>query len=254
MSTFLELCQDARRECRIPGTGPTAVTGQVGELARIVSWVKQSYVKIQNKHPNWGWLRSTWIHETSSGNPYIIIDNDNVYDTFAGVYGPISTAGRFGRWWLKQNGYPCTRIYLTSAGVGTETWLHALSWDDFVRTHVIGRNILTAAGMPSVIAIDPSMGGTATGVPRLVMAQTPNAAYTVRGDYQRSAQILAADDDVPEMPSQFHNLIVLETVKRYAVETGSPDLWAGMKDEANQMWGDLRANQLPQGCFAGPLA
>ncbi len=43
---FLSLCQRLRSEARIPGTGPSSVTGQTGELAKIVEWITTAYAVV----------------------------------------------------------------------------------------------------------------------------------------------------------------------------------------------------------------
>lgn len=231
MSTFLQLCVHARRECRIAGTGPAAVTSQVGELERLVNWVANAYTEIQNKHPNWRWLRSSFtVNTVASDDTYAYGD---LTDT--GTSSPITRLSSF-----LPNEF---KIYLTSAGVGTQHWLSYWQWDDFRRVYRIGTQ---NDGYPAVVTIDPAN--------QVVLGAKPDAIYTVTGDYQKSAQILAADGDTPEMPSQFHYLIVYEAVRKYAAEVGDPGLWAAMKDEAAQMWRDLRQNQLPPSNYGNPLA
>ena len=91
MSTYLELCVHARRECRMAGTGPTAVTGQVGELERLVNWVSQAYTEIQNREMNWRWMRAPWTYSATSGDPYFL--GTEVTDSYTS-----STVTRFSRW------------------------------------------------------------------------------------------------------------------------------------------------------------
>ena len=57
MSTYLQLCQKLRQECEVGGTGPSAVTGQTGELARLVTWIADAYTELQQEY-DWLWLRS----------------------------------------------------------------------------------------------------------------------------------------------------------------------------------------------------
>ena len=89
---------------------------------------------------------------------------------------------------------------------------------------------------------------------RINFGPSPDTNYIVRGFFQQSAQVLAANSDTPEMPTRFHQLIVYEAMRKYAAEAGAPDLWAHAKDEAARMWGALRADQLPQGRFGSPVA
>lgn len=57
--TFLELAQALRRECGESGSGPTTVSGQAGVYERLVNWIKQADMLIQNKWRNWNFLWNT---------------------------------------------------------------------------------------------------------------------------------------------------------------------------------------------------
>jgi hypothetical protein len=54
---FLQLAQKLRQEAGIAGTGPSTTAGQVGELGRVVDWINQAYIDIQEKHDDWNFLR-----------------------------------------------------------------------------------------------------------------------------------------------------------------------------------------------------
>jgi len=51
--TFLELCQRLRQEVGAAGTGPASVTGQNGEYARLIDWVRQAWREIQSERRGW---------------------------------------------------------------------------------------------------------------------------------------------------------------------------------------------------------
>jgi|2_EtaG_2_1085320.scaffolds.fasta_scaffold16713_3 hypothetical protein len=57
MSTFLQLVQELHREVGAAGTAPSAVTGQVGEAARMVNWVISADYYIQMLWHNWKFLK-----------------------------------------------------------------------------------------------------------------------------------------------------------------------------------------------------
>ena len=57
---FLALCQRAASECGVSGT-ITTTAGQVGSVARIVSWVGDSWNDIQCAHDDWIWMRASNI-------------------------------------------------------------------------------------------------------------------------------------------------------------------------------------------------
>jgi len=54
--TFLELCQALRREVGASGTGPANVEGQSGEYARLVEWIRNEWVRLQERHQRWRFL------------------------------------------------------------------------------------------------------------------------------------------------------------------------------------------------------
>ncbi|MEX0385871.1 phage adaptor protein [Spiribacter onubensis] len=54
--TFLELCQALRREVGAPGEGPSNVESQTGEYERLVNWIRNEWVRIQQRHLRWRFL------------------------------------------------------------------------------------------------------------------------------------------------------------------------------------------------------
>lgn len=51
--TFLELCQRLRQEVGAAGTGPATVTGQNGEMQRLVGWIQQAWRELQTERRGW---------------------------------------------------------------------------------------------------------------------------------------------------------------------------------------------------------
>jgi hypothetical protein len=135
------------------------------------------------------------------------------------------------------------KIYLTSSGVGTQGWLTYIVWDDFKQIFKIGTQ---NESYPSFVTFDPANN--------IVLGAKPDGIYTVTGDYQRSPQILSADSDVPEMPAQFHDLIWLGALRRYAAYESAPEVWGEAKAQYSELMRHLDANQLPEPRFAVPLA
>lgn len=84
--TFLELCQALRREVGASGTGPNAVDGQTGEYARLVEWVRNEWLRIQERHQRWNfaWAEGTLevepaFREYELPSDVATIDNDTLY-------------------------------------------------------------------------------------------------------------------------------------------------------------------------------
>ena len=60
---------------------------------------------------------------------------------------------------------------------------------------------------PSCYTVDP--------LNNFLLGPTPDTDYALRGPYWRSNQTLAADDDEPEMPADYHMLIVWNALINY---------------------------------------
>lgn len=67
--TFLNMCAEVRREAAVGSSGPTAVTSQTGMLERIVYWVRDAWLEIQNKYSDWNfrWVEFTDATEADTG-------------------------------------------------------------------------------------------------------------------------------------------------------------------------------------------
>lgn len=235
MSSFLQICVDTARECRI-ASAPGGVTGNTGVLDDVVNWVKNSWKEIQMRHSDWRWMRRRFTFNTVAGT-----------DSYAygSVTDAISSAAitRFGGWWLQKNGFSNCTIYLTSAGVGGEGYLIFLEWDDFRRIYRKGTQ---NNSQPFHISIDPQNN--------LVLGPKPDGIYTIQGEYQHSPQVLAADADIPEMPTQFHDLIMYRAMEKYGISNGATEVFNRGQLEGNRIMHALELNQLEPTGWGPPLA
>ncbi len=59
--TFLELCQQLRQETGAAGRGPAGVSGQSGEYARLIGWVRAAWREIQLERRRW---RFAWAEDS----------------------------------------------------------------------------------------------------------------------------------------------------------------------------------------------
>jgi len=230
---YLQLCQAARRECRITGTGPSAVAGQVGQLARIVAWVDDAWTSIQNDQ-DWRWMRSTFTVSTTED------DDDYAFGECTDV-AAAALISRFGRWRLNDLEDP-PKIYLSSTGVGGETFMSWIEWEHF---KAIYRRSTQTSGHPVHISVDPA--------DNIVIGPQPDGVYVVTGDYYKAAQTLSDDSDTPEMPARFHNLIVYEVMEDYGLSEPAPEVYARGRARGRRMRAALQADQLERLRLAGPL-
>ncbi len=237
MSTYLQLCQKTAQESgTVPNIGdPTSVSGQTDErLQRVISWVDRAWREIQMLRYNWGWLYSEF-----SGNT---VNNQQRY-TAANM--GIST--RFGRWHIpKRTGRDLYTVYKTSEGQSTEVFLNVMkSWDEFYRTYLVG-SAATETGKPQFMAIDPNR--------KLVFHPTPDGDYTIRGAYYKSAQTLSANTDTPEMPEEYHDMIMYKALLALTIFDEAPAQYPGWITEYDKFLNSLMDEQLPDWDKAEPMA
>lgn len=234
MSTYLELFQSAKRNCRLTGTAPTTVTGNLGVLDRLSHWVADAYTELQNRH-NWRWLR----HEFTL--PLVASTSQYEY-TDCTDSETAATIARFKRWWLNDTEDP-PKAYLTATGVSGEYWLSYTPWESFKSVYL--RNF-TSESNPAVCSVDH--------LNRINVGPTPDDAYTLTSDYQLSPQVLSLNADVPEMPSQYHMLIVYLAMQKYGLIEGAPEVLAMGQSEGNRMLRQLEIDQLQRMRLAVPMA
>lgn len=224
--TYLELCQRLRQEAGISGTGPSAVTSQVGEMARVVDWIDTAYETIQNLHPDWDFLRFDFSFST-------VASTQNYTPTAAG-YSEHQT-------WKRDS----LRCYLTATGATDETWLQYVPWEVFRDARVFGAN-RTVTGKPIEFSIKPDQS--------LAFFPIPDAIYTVVGEYWKRAQTMSNDSDEPLIPRQWQMIIVWEALKSYATHESAPEAMAKAERGYRKIITKMEAARRPGFGIAGPMA
>ncbi len=221
---LLALVQSLHQEAKLAGSEPDAVTAQTGRDADLVRWAIEAYNDIQRaKDGKWKWLRSAFTVDTAAA------DGSYAYGDVTDV-GASAAITRFRSWFMDSREPPL--IYLTADGKATEREIFIDTWTHFRYLYVRGTH---TAAVPAVIAVDVD--------DNLRLGPTPDDIYTVSGDYWKSNQALAADADVPEMPSDYHMMIVWRAITKYAYNTVSHEVLARAKSEGGPMWDALVENQ-----------
>ena len=237
MSTFLELAVKGAREAGMGGTGPDAVTGLSGQHLKLVNWIADSWTDLQNRYPNWRWMRCGFTVNT-------VASTDSYAYTACTDVKTSTTIARFARWWANDrvNGFNC---YLTSGGVSGQYRLIYVPYEEFRHLYKFGVQ-QSQTGQPIHVAVDYD--------DQIVLGPNPNAIYTVTGDFQRGPQILAANGDTPDFPSRFHDLILWRAIQRYATHMVAPEILAQSKALGDPLLRELEMSQLPQIRLGGPMA
>lgn len=223
--TLLQLVQALHREGSFPGTAPAGVASVTGRAADLVQWIIEAYNDIQReKDGKWKWLRSAWSLETTAS------DADYAYTEVTDV-AAAAAISRFRSWDLDEDDPP--HIYLTADGASTERELLLLpQWSDF--RYLYQRGTHTAA-YPVHIARDHR--------DVLFFGPTPDDAYTASGFYWKGNQALAVDGDTPEMPADYHMLIVFRALEKYGYNRVAREKIARAAREGTALWDALSLNQ-----------
>ena len=231
---YLQLCARLRHECRAQGTGPSSVVGQTGRNLDWVNWTAAAYTDLQNRHKNWRWLTSRFSFATTTNQ-----------EAYAGTDATDTVASaaitRFRFWWPRT-----IRLYPTASGVASQQIIPAIDWTIFDRLYRIGA-LQNNSNRPQQCSIGLDN--------KLYLGPKPDSTgYTATGEYQKSAQVLAANTDTPEMPSDYHMLIVYYAMQHYAFAMAAPDTLANATEHGRRLMAQLEGDQLPILARAGPMA
>jgi hypothetical protein len=224
--TFLQLAAALRQEVAGNGTGPSAVTGQTGELKRIVDWISAADEDVQQEHDEWKFMVGSFTLNT--------VADDNSYAA-ADCVTPITNL----RDWRMRS----FKIYLLSAGTSNETALQWISYQDWYERYNTGPQ---TSQRPVHFAVGNDMS--------IKLGPTPNAVYRISGEYQKSVTTLAANGDTPAYPSEYHMLPVYGGMMKYGRYTGASEVYQDGERQYNKLMRRMERTQLPRVRLAGPLA
>jgi hypothetical protein len=211
--TYLELCKELVSELGIAGgTGPTTVTGQTGLLGNACRWIRQANNDINVQWKNWRFLWTEYNGMVQAG-----IQSPPVPGTPAGV---------------KVRQWDRSSVYLNKY-TNSPVQLEFVPWPVFRAQYGFG---VPTAGQPAVFSVRPDN--------TLIMDRPTDAIYSITGEFWRRATLLAVDNDVPDMPDEYHRLIVCTAAVKYANKEDAPEVISGMEAEMFAMMFKLQSDQL----------
>jgi hypothetical protein len=220
---FLQICQRTRSEAGIPGSGPTSVLLQTGQLLRVVQWVQEAYEEIQNLHPTWQFLQKSFNFSTVIG---------------VAMYTPTGVSiNDLGEW--KENDF---RIY---SSVSDESYLIYEPWETFRPNYNFG-SLRSQSGRPTVITSKPDDS--------LLVYSIPDQVYTIDGQYYRSAHVMSNNIDEPLFSERYQMTIVWKALMLYTGALGASDVYAHAQFEYKKAANKMRNKYLPKMTFGRPLA
>lgn len=227
---YLQLGQRLRRRCNASGAGPSSTQGQNEDYSKLLDFVNEAWVSIQQLHPNWLWMRASMTFPTVANQPAY---------TLAQIQATGAGLANFSYW--ERDSFRC---YLTAIGYPNELPLAYRPYDQWRDLYQIG-SLRSAPSQPIVLTTLPALG--------IGLGPTPLAGYTISGDYFAAPTELTEDADIPAMPAQFHMLIVYRAMMLYASGEAAGEVYQAGSNLYNEMIGRLELSQLPEFLSAGGM-
>jgi len=185
--SFLTLVQDLYREVGAAGGTPaTAIpttVGVTGEILRLVNYVHDAELEIQNLWVDWKWLRQTLTAYTTAAS------NVGIVTTLNGVIN--AQPADLAEWDYRT-------FFIYPSGSTTPQQLGCYEWQR-VKTEIFD---LTDQAQPWRVIVMPDN--------TLRWDLTPDLSYQVAMEYRKQPYDLKNDADVSNIPARFANRIIVE--------------------------------------------
>lgn len=213
MSTFLALCQKVSSLAGISGTGPAAVTSQTGVNAKLVSFTKDGWLRVQGESEHWNFMRKEGTLNTVaatqsySAATILAVPNAN-YGTI--IEKTLKFADRSGR----------------------------LTYIPYAEWEAKDYDLLTGTGRPQVYTIKPDGA--------LLLYPIPTAIHALKFHYRRAPQELAANADVPDLPDQYHDIITYRALMLYFEHDQAGPEWKSASANYDEWFARVAQTQLPR--------
>jgi hypothetical protein len=182
--TYLQLCQALWREVGASGnSAPLTTVGATGEWLRLVNYVHDAELDIQNMWVDWKWLRKTLSAWTPVGA------NTGIFTASGGAVSAQPAD-------LAEWDYPTFQILPYGSTFYQPLVVH--EWQE-VRREVFD---LVDQAQPWRVIVMPDN--------TLRWDLTPDQAYAIQAEYRSVPYDLKNDTDVSNIPARFGNRLILE--------------------------------------------
>lgn len=208
-STFLQLCQTVRRECRIAGSGPTAVTGQTGVLDRVVNWVADADQELQGRWFDWDFLHvTTWSHSTVANTATVAAPAD------LGV-------------WDRESFF----LDYTTANHKNLPVIDYKKWRTLLR-----QGVKTSQKPDNVIILPDNS---------LILEAPPDDVYSLTADYWKRPVKMTGPTDTSPIPEEYERIIVARAKIAYGEGESVGEILASGQVEYDDLLDKLESKYLP---------
>ena len=203
--TYIQLVQDLFNGVGAAGVAPTTIVGAVGEAYRLVQYIHDAELEIQNLWVDWKWLRRILSCFTPIGS------NASIFTTAGGAVSAQPTD--LAEWDFRT-------FQIQPIGSTQFVPLHVDEWQQ-VRDQSFD---LTDQAQPWRVIVMPANA--------LQWDLTPDQAYPVQMEYRTVPYDLKADADVSNIPARFGNRLIVEYARmKYGLfENAAEQLTLGQKN------------------------
>lgn len=219
--TYLQLCQALRRESGISTADPTTVEGTLtGYTKRLADWIDRAWTEIQNHH-DWEWMWRTSSQTLTIGTQAYQPNTDS--DTSTGDFQLSPELAK----WVTTN----VRIKENTADEGFLSYVPWGTWS--ASASAIGT---VTSARPTSYTIRPD--------DVIVLNTTPDKAYTLSFDYYRTPQTLSLNSDTPELPGEYHDIILYLALTYVGAEQDAPEVYQDAQAQYNKRLADMGVTQI----------
>jgi len=204
---YLQLCKELVREVGIAGgTGPATVENQTGELANVVRWIRDANDYINNLWRDWKYLWAEYDQNVTSVNLALPV-------------GVTVREWHRDSFWLD---------YGTAAG-------RKLVYQDW-NVFRVAQSTGTSPGTPTMFTIKPNNA--------VVLNRPPLNAMPLHAEFWKRPASLESDSDVPDMPAEYHRIIMVRAAIMYGNREAAGEIISGMEAEYIDLLEKLESDQL----------
>ena len=216
---FLTLAQRLHLELGRSGSGPTSITGATNANLRLFYAIADAWREIQTDPMGWLWMRRTF--------------DVALLSTLESIDGVAAGLTDFGRWRKPDDWYDL-KAYDPIANPRQKWDVKFVDRDKFLRQYK--DNPPNAAGPQYwTVGLDNE----------IIVAPEADKDYQICGEYFIAPEELAADADVPSMPSQFHMTIMWKAMVQIAQFDAAPENVSRANDKYEEILSSLMLDQGP---------
>lgn len=222
--TFLQLVVDLRRQCGVSGADPTTTVGLSGEMLRLANYINEAYMEILNAHRDWEFLKQDVEYLCAAGQ-----------QSYTTVEMQIVSFGS-----IKHDSFTIS----SASSDADEQPLPFMDYDDFRTLYMYGPT-RSSQNRPCCFTLD--------GQQNMLLGQTPDSQYRIRGIGYACPTEFAADTDIPAFPGKYWHVIVHKAMMLYGQYEAAPEVYNRGLESFNKSNARLCAEQLPNLEWGGPL-